>query len=126
MNSSTIVFTIPQWLNCANVLEQDTSHKITVRGAIEMQKSTDAPENDGFEIKSEKETLAEFSDECLELGDGITAYVDYCRKCGMKIVSINSLPLMFMLNVCWPDGNIFGSIEVCSNCVYDILKPKKS
>lgn len=107
-----------------NVLELDTIHKTIAIGAIEMQKSTDELENDGFEIKSEKETMAEFSDECLELGEGITAYVDYCRKCGMRIVSINSLPLMFMLNVCWPDGKIFGSIEVCSNCVYDILKPK--
>lgn len=95
-----------------------------------MQKSNDesstALVDDGFSVQDEAETMREFCDRYEELGDGMCAYITTCQHCDRDVIAINHLPTMFMLNVCYPDGLIFSSVEVCPECVFDILKRSKS
>ena len=96
------------------------SHRITVIGASELMNE----ESSEFQILSPEETASEFCDEVRDLGDGVKAFVQKCYRCERNVIAINHLPSMYMVNVCYGDGQIFRSIEVCPDCVYTILKPE--
>jgi hypothetical protein len=95
------------------------NRKTTVIGATAMQ-------DDGFTELTAEETMSEFADKSEVIADGVTAFTLVCGYCDSDVIAINQLPQMFMLNICYGNGEIFSSLEVCSNCVFDIFSRSKN
>jgi hypothetical protein len=82
-----------------------------------------SPEDDADFIPiSDDEAAKAFADRVQDLGGENFAAIRDCGRCGKEVVAINQPPDIYTLNICYPDGQIFATVPICSNCVYEVLQ----